>query len=288
MTRNHTATGLPIGTEPGSRALSRSPSPRTNILGVGVNTVNMGEAVRLSDELIRSGGRGYICVRDVNGVIEAQSDPQLRSIQNTSFLTVPDGMPIVWVGRLQGARTMGRVYGPDFMIELCRASVAPGYRHFLYGGKPGVAQRLADSLARKVPGIQIAGTYTPPFRSLTAAEESAMIAEVRDARTDILWVGLGTPKQDRFMAEYIHRLPVRLMVGVGAAFDIHTGALQDAPRWMKVSGLQWTHRLAQEPRRLWRRYLINNPRFVWSITLQLLGITSSKDRSWELVAGGGE
>lgn len=246
--------------------------PRTNVLGVGISAINMSDAVRLSDHLIRSNGCGYICVTGVHGVIEAQSDPQFRRIQNVSYLTVPDGMPTVWVGRLQGHRGMRRVYGPDFMLELCKLSAQQGYTHFLYGGRQGVAEHLSQVLTAKFPGLRVVGTFTPPFRPLNAVEEDKMIAQVRAARPDIVWVGLSTPKQERFMADYQGKLGVPLMVGVGAAFDIHTGGVRDAPAWMKGVGLQWLHRLVQEPRRLWKRYFINNPRFIWNIGLQFIGV----------------
>ena len=246
--------------------------PRANVLGVGVSAINMDDAIRLSDSLISQNGRGYVCVTGIHGVIEAQSDPKFRAILNSSFLTTPDGMPTVWIGRLQGFSGMKRVYGPDYMMELCNISAVRGYRHFLYGGKPGVAERLADVLATRFPGIQLVGTFTPPFRALTPVEEDELIAQLRQAKPDILWVGLSTPKQERFMAEYLGRLEVKLMIGVGAAFDIHTGRIHDAPGWMKSAGLQWIHRLVQEPERLWKRYLINNPKFVWNVGLQLLGL----------------
>lgn len=246
--------------------------PRANVLGIGISAINMEEAVEFSDCLIRENRRGYICVTGVHGVIEAQSDPDFRTILNSSFLTTPDGMPTVWVGRLQGFSRMRRVYGPDYMMELCAISVAKGYKHFLYGGKPGVAEHLGCVLTTKFPGLQVVGTFTPPFRPLTPMEEDGFIAQVKEANPDIIWVGLSTPKQERFMARYLDRLEVKLMVGVGAAFDIHTGEIRDAPKWMKRSGIQWVHRLIQEPRRLWKRYLINNPKFVWKVSLQLLGL----------------
>jgi len=232
----------------------------------------MDEAVRLSDCHIYAGGRGYICVTGVHGVMEAQSDLVFRSILNRSFITTPDGMPTVWVGRAQGHSKMSRVYGPDYILRMCERSLTRGYRHFFYGGNPGVAERLAQNLSCRYPGLQIAGTYTPPFRALNASEESELILQLEHSEADILWVGLSTPKQERFMAHYINKLNVRLMVGVGAAFDIHTGRTRDAPTWMKASGLQWLHRLVQEPRRLGKRYLVNNPQFIWKVLLQLSGI----------------
>ena len=166
---------------------------------------------------------------------------------------------------------MARVYGPDFLRELCRRSVDRGYRHFLHGGNVGVAAKLKRRFEKSIPGIQIVGTYTPPFRRLTWREEAELIALVDRLQPDIVWVGLSTPKQERFMAEYSGRLNASLLIGVGAAFDIHAGLLAEAPAWVQRSGLQWLHRLGQEPRRLWRRYLTNNPRFLWNIALQLLG-----------------
>lgn len=244
--------------------------PRANVLGVGISAINMDDAICVSDSLIKAGGKGYVCVTGVHGVIEAQSDIGFRRILNRSLLTTPDGMPMVWVGHIQGLGRMRRVYGPDYMMALCHLSVSRGYRHFLYGGRDGVADRLADELAKRHPGLHIVGTYTPPFRPLNSQEETDLAALVAESKPDVFWIGLSTPKQERFMSEYIEKLDVKLMVGVGAAFDIHTGTLRDAPSWLKRAGLQWLHRLAQEPRRLWKRYLINNPVFIWNISMQLL------------------
>lgn len=243
-----------------------------NVLGVGVDVVDIGGAVTACEKMISTGGRGYVCVTGVHGVMEAQEDPEFRLILNRSFLTVPDGMPLVWVGRLQGYRGIRRTYGPEFMMEFCRHSVERSYRHFLYGGKVGVAEELASTLRQRLPGLKIVGTYTPPFRPLTCDEEIQLFTQVTACQPDVIWVGLSTPKQEKFMAQYISRLDTRLLVGVGAAFDVHTGYIKDAPGWMKAAGLQWLHRLLQEPRRLWKRYLINNPRFLLQIVLQLAGI----------------
>lgn len=232
----------------------------------------MTEAIHQSDEFLQGGYRGYICVTGVHGVMEAQDDEQFRQIVNSSFLTTPDGMPTVWLGRLQGLSNMTRVYGPDFMLEMCKISIDRGYKHFLYGGKPGIAEQLKEELTLRFPGLQIVGTYTPPFRQLTPQEEIDLENQLAQAQPDILWCGLSTPKQERFMATYSGRLPVNLMVGVGAAFDINSGNLKDAPKWMKAAGLQWLHRMIKEPRRLATRYLKNNPRFLWLIFLQLTGI----------------
>jgi N-acetylglucosaminyldiphosphoundecaprenol N-acetyl-beta-D-mannosaminyltransferase len=245
---------------------------RVNILGVGISAISMADAVHYSDTLLQNGSQGYICVTGVHGISEAQKDEKFRGILNSSFLTTPDGTPTVWLGRWQGHKKMTRVYGPDFMLELCRLSVERGYRHFLYGGKPGIAETLAERLCDRFAGLQIAGVYTPPFRALTCEEERDLHHQLVEARADILWCGISTPKQERFMAQYNGKLPVKLMVGVGAAFDINSGAIKDAPAWMKSAGLQWLYRMLKEPRRLAGRYLKNNPRFVLLASLQLAGI----------------
>ncbi|MGH9564325.1 MAG: WecB/TagA/CpsF family glycosyltransferase [Terracidiphilus sp.] len=246
---------------------------RVNILGVGVHAIDMNRAVEQVCEAIDRGRKGYVCVTGVHGIMEAQTDPQFRSILNHSLLTTPDGMPTVWIGKLRGFSEMRRVFGPDLMLEVCERSVEKGYTHFLYGGAPGVAEALQGSLTRRFPGLRVVGTYTPPFRPLNSEEDASLRKTIGDLRPDMIWIGLSTPKQERFMAQYLPLLDTKLMFGVGAAFDVHTGRIQDAPDWIKNSGLQWFHRLCQEPRRLWKRYLINNPRFVCKMAAQLAGLT---------------
>ncbi len=246
--------------------------PRANVLGVGVHATTLEEAVTLSGCLLQSGARGYICLTGVHGVMEARRDPQLRRILNEAVLCLPDGMPTVWVGRAQGHRQMARVYGPDYMLAMCRFSLARGHRHFLYGGQPGVAELLQLKLQHKLPNIQIVGIYTPPFLALSEAQERDLRGQISECKPDVFWVGLSTPKQERFMAEHIGKLDVPLMAGVGAAFDIHAGLVSDSPDWIKACGLQWLDRLRKEPRRLWRRYLQNNPAFVWNIAMQAAGV----------------
>ncbi len=243
-----------------------------NVLGVKVSAINLDLAVNLADQWVAAGTPGYICVTGVHGVMEAQSDPNLRRILNHAVINAPDGMPMTWVGRLQGFEHMDRVYGPEFMTAMCRLSVERGYRNFLYGGEPGVAELLSKILQRRFPGLQVVGTYTPPFRRLTPEEENELEAQVRGSVPHIVWVGLSTPKQERFMAEFVDRLQAPLLVGVGAAFDYHTGRIHDCSAWVKRAGLQWLHRLLQDPRRLWMRYLRNNPAFLWHIAWQLSGL----------------
>jgi N-acetylglucosaminyldiphosphoundecaprenol N-acetyl-beta-D-mannosaminyltransferase len=245
---------------------------RANVLGVTVSAISMTDAIYYSDYLLQSESQGYVCVTGVHGVMEAQYDERLRSILNASYLTTPDGMPTVWVGRLQGHSNIHRVSGPEFMLEMCKVSLVRGYKHFLYGGKPGVAEDLKKALTKQFPGLQITGTYTPPFRPLNQEEEADLERQIRESGADILWCGISTPKQERFMARYCGRLPVKLMVGVGAAFDVHSGRTKDAPEWIKNAGMHWFFRMIRDPKRLAGRYMKNNPRFLWLIGLQLSGL----------------
>jgi N-acetylglucosaminyldiphosphoundecaprenol N-acetyl-beta-D-mannosaminyltransferase len=248
-----------------------TPIPRCNVLGVGVHALNMAAAVDAVADAIRERRRGYVCVTGVHGVMEARRDPALRRTLNSATLNVPDGMPLVWVGRRQGFAAMGRVYGPDLMLAVCERSVAAGWTHFLYGGQPGVADALRTALETRFPGIRIAGTHCPPFRPLDPDEERQLAARIADLRPDLFWVGLSTPKHERFMAAHDGALDAALMLGVGAAFDIHTGRHRDAPAWIKRAGLQWFHRLCQDPRRLGPRYARIVPAFLFLIALQALG-----------------
>jgi N-acetylglucosaminyldiphosphoundecaprenol N-acetyl-beta-D-mannosaminyltransferase len=259
---------------PLSVAIETAPRPvtpnRIHVLGVGVHAVTLKQSVRMIEAAVRSQSKGFICVTGVHGVMEAQRDVRFRGILNSSLLTTPDGMPMVWVGRLQGHNRVRRVFGPDLMRVVCSRSVARGITHFFYGGAEGVAEELKERMQASFPGIRIVGTYTPPFRPLTNEEGTELGATIARLKPDIMWIGLGTPKQERFMAEHASKLDTKLLIGVGAAFDYHTGRAQDAPAWVKLSGMQWLHRLSQDPKRLWKRYLINNPIFISKIAWQFL------------------
>jgi N-acetylglucosaminyldiphosphoundecaprenol N-acetyl-beta-D-mannosaminyltransferase len=245
---------------------------RANILGTGVHAVNIDTAVDYLDACIRSGKKGYVCVTGVHGIIEALRSREFCSVLDDALLVTPDGMPTVWIGRSQRHTDMRRVFGPDLMHAMCSRSLKRGNTHFLYGGKPGVAEDLKKKLESRFPGIKIVGMFTPPFRPLTSEEQSQLADLVARLKPDIIWLGISTPKQEMFMAEMIHRLDCKLLIGVGAAFDIHTGRIKDAPAWAKEAGLQWLHRLSQEPRRLWKRYAINNASFAWHLALKATGI----------------
>jgi N-acetylglucosaminyldiphosphoundecaprenol N-acetyl-beta-D-mannosaminyltransferase len=236
--------------------------PRVNVLGVGISVTNMVDAVNQILAWIEENKSNYICVTGVHGVMECQRNEKLKEVHNSSGLTVPDGMPLVWAARIHGFPQVDRVYGPDLLLEVCKTAVRKKITHFLYGGDIGVAEDLRAFLTAQYPGIKIVGAFTPPFRRLNLDEEVQLTETVNRLRPDIIWVGLSTPKQEQFMAEYLPKLNTKVMIGVGAAFDVHTGRIKDAPSWIKKSGLQWLHRLVQEPRRLGKRYLHNNPLFV--------------------------
>ncbi len=243
-----------------------------NVLGIGISAINLETALAVVAQALEQKTRGYVCVTGVHGVMEAQEDPELRLILNRAFLNTPDGMPMVWAGKWRGFRGMSRVYGPDLMLLICEYTRHKGHTHFLYGGAEGVAPELKRRLEARFPGLKITGTFTPPFRPLNAVEEAELAQTVGRLKPDIIWVGLSTPRQEKFMAEHWQKLDTTLMFGVGAAFDFHAGRMRQAPRWMQRSGLEWLFRLGCEPRRLGRRYLKNNPRFVFRIACQWLGL----------------
>jgi N-acetylglucosaminyldiphosphoundecaprenol N-acetyl-beta-D-mannosaminyltransferase len=241
---------------------------RVNVLGVGIGVLNIPLTVVAMDHAIEHRSKGYICITNVHSVSEAQDRPALRAIFNNAFLATPDGMPLVWLGRLAGHPEMDRVYGPDLLQQACRVSAQTGWRHFFYGGAPGVAELLASCLQARYPHLRVVGTYTPPFRPLNPQEKEDLQRQVASAQPDIIWVGIGMPKQEAFMADALPWLDTTLMVGVGAAFDFFTGRVRQAPRWIQRCGLEWLFRFFQEPRRLFVRYFKYNPLFIGRVLLQ--------------------
>src|SRR6476661_9920209 len=254
------------------QASSRSPQGRVNVLGVGVCPLTRHEALAIIEEWIANRERQYVCVCGIHGIMECQRDERLRAIHNSAGMVTTDGMPLVWLSWLNGFRQAQRVYGPDLLLDCCSRSQVQGYRHFFYGGGPGVPQQLITRLQNRFPGLQVAGGYSPPYRALTADEDAEVVQRINAAEPDVVWIGLSTPKQEQWMADHRDRLTAPVLIGVGAAFDFHSGLKRQAPRWMQPSGLEWIFRLWQEPKRLWRRYLRNNPLFVWQILLQGLGV----------------
>ena len=243
------------------------------MLGTAIDALNLDEAVRHICRWMDDGITGrFVCVTDVHCIMQSYRRPEVRDAYNSASLCVPDGMPLTWVGRARGQRTMGRVYGPDLMLRLLEISSRMGYTNFFYGGAEGVAEDLKRRMTFRFPDLKVVGTYCPPFRILNDREREDLISMVEDLRPDFFWVGLGAPKQELFMREFHEVLRAKVMIGVGAAFDFHTGRVQQAPRWMMRAGLEWFFRLCMEPRRLAPRYFRNNPAFIWHTLLQLSGV----------------
>jgi N-acetylglucosaminyldiphosphoundecaprenol N-acetyl-beta-D-mannosaminyltransferase len=245
---------------------------RCNVLGVGISAVNLDSAAQIINGWIANRQQNYVCITGVHGVMESQQDQTLRAIHNRAGMVTPDGMPMVWLNRLAGNKHVSRVYGPDLMLKICGEGVARGTRHFFYGGGDGVADLLANKLTARFPGLDVVGTFCPPFRKMTPAEDQAVVAQINAARPDIVWVGLSTPKQEFWMSQHLGQISAPVMIGVGAAFDFHAGLKKQAPRWMQRSGMEWFYRLMTEPRRLWKRYLRNNPLFLTYLLLDKLGL----------------
>lgn len=251
--------------------------PRVNVLGVGVSALNPALAVETIAGWIARRERRYVCVSGVHGVMESQRDPALRRIHNEAGLVTPDGMPLVWMLKAAGHRDADRVYGPDLMLALLAESERRGWRHYLYGASEETQAGLRASIARRFPGAVVAGGWAPPFRPLTEQEDEDAVARINDSGADIVWVGLSTPKQERWMASHRAVLDAPALIGVGAAFDFHAGRVRQAPRVIQRSGMEWAFRLAMEPRRLWRRYLRNNPEFAMLVLAQKTGL-----RRWSI------
>jgi N-acetylglucosaminyldiphosphoundecaprenol N-acetyl-beta-D-mannosaminyltransferase len=241
------------------------------VLGVKVNAIQIEQVIEQMQGWIRERDACHsIAATSMHGIVEAQHDSFFKNILNATDLVVPDGMPLVWLGRRQGHILRRRVYGPDLLLAFCEESAGRGYRHFFYGGEPGVAERLAESLKNRFPGLNVVGTCSPPFRTLSADEDAEMVEMINRAAPDVLWLGLGAPKQERWMHEHKDRLRVPVLVGIGAAFDLLSGRRKQAPSWMREHGLEWFFRLLQEPLRLWRRYLVYGAQFIVYVMLDYL------------------
>lgn len=245
--------------------------PKSKILETGISATSYEETCRLIAEWGLAGRRAYVTACNVHSVMEAHKDPSFAQVLNGAAIATPDGMPLVWTLRRRGRKEQKRVYGPDLLLHF--AGFAAGrddLASYFYGGADGVAAELGARLQKRFPGFHVAGAESPPFRELTPGEDAEVVARVNDSGAAVLWVGLGCPKQERWM--HAHRESIRpVMVGVGAAFDFLTGRARQAPRWMMRCGLEWLFRLATEPRRLWRRYLLNNPHFLWHVLLRPKG-----------------
>jgi N-acetylglucosaminyldiphosphoundecaprenol N-acetyl-beta-D-mannosaminyltransferase len=237
--------------------------PTFNVLGLGIAATSPEEVATHLEWFIRSGRRGFITLTGVHGVMESRDKPLVKTAHERAYIRLPDGMPLVVAGHLKGFRYTRRCFGPDMMLTLMERSLKTGWKHFFYGGRPGVAEELRERMVEKFPGVRIVGTFCPPFRELREDEIDDFKEQIRQSGPDIVWVGLSTPKQELWMADFIDRIDVALMIGVGAAFDYNAGHLARAPGWMQACCLEWLYRLCLEPKRLWKRYLMNNPRFLF-------------------------
>jgi len=243
-----------------------------NLLGVRVDAVQIADTIARMEEWIkRREACHFVAVTDMHSIMEAQHDKGFKGMLAGADLVVPDGFPLVWMGRRKGFALRSRVCGPELMAAFCEQTAQKGYRHFFYGGAPGVSEELGARFAARFPGLIVAGTDCPPFRPLTPEEDREAVEIVENSRADIVWVGLGAPKQDRWMFEHRKLLSVPVLIGVGAAFDFHTGRVPRAPVWMRENGFEWLFRLAVEPRRLWKRYLFYGAQFVILVALESLG-----------------
>jgi N-acetylglucosaminyldiphosphoundecaprenol N-acetyl-beta-D-mannosaminyltransferase len=250
---------------------SSVPAPATaEIIGVPLALTDYDEVLAWMEAMVERRERGYVCACNVHAVMAAREDPQLRSALLGSSLNVPDGQPLVWAINCLGHSLPSRVYGPELMSRACRWAARRGYRFYLYGGRnQGALVQLALNLRRRHPGVKIVGGYSPPHRPLTDEEREAIVREINRSHAEVVWVGIGVPKQEKWMAQMRPELNAPVLVGVGAAFDFHAGLVPQAPNWIQEAGLEWAYRLAHEPRRLWRRYLRYNPRFVSAFARQL-------------------
>jgi len=265
-------------------AAQPAPAPRAGdavqtreILGIPMAMTDYDGAMTVMDEMVDRREKGWICAAAVHSVMTAQDDPAMHDALTASTLTVPDGMPVVWAANLLGEELPNRVYGPELMHRYCARSAERGLRVWLYGGRDqGALVQLALTLRRAHPGIKIVGGYSPPFRPLSVEEDDRIAAQINHDKPDVIWVGIGVPKQEKWMVRMRDRVEAPVMCAVGAAFDFHAGRVSQAPRWMQERGLEWTYRIAQEPRRLLPRYLYSNPRFLYGVGRQYLRNRSAR------------
>jgi N-acetylglucosaminyldiphosphoundecaprenol N-acetyl-beta-D-mannosaminyltransferase len=257
-----------MGTPPPPPSPPAAP-PTQALLGIPLALTDYDRTLEWIDAMAAAGHRGYVCVAAVHTVMASQEDPALREAVLGASFTVPDGQPLVWALNALGHRLGERVYGPELMDRACARAAHTGLRFYLYGGQSeGALERLRVELQRKYPGLRLVGGHSPPFRELTVQEEADIAEDIERSGADVVWVGIGVPKQEKWMAAMRPRLTAPVLVGVGAAFDFHAGLVRQAPQWVQRAGLEWLFRLAQEPDRLWRRYLRYNPRFVAAVLRQ--------------------
>lgn len=237
--------------------------PVCEIMGVKIAAINMGWLLNFTDKCIKDLSGDYMCVSNVHTTVMSDEDEGYKAIQNGGIMAIPDGGPLSSVGRKRGFQKMDRTTGPSYMGEIFKISVEKGYRHYFYGSTEETLEKLYQELTAQYPGIQIAGMYSPPFREITEEEDATVIERINDAKPDFVWVGLGAPKQEKWMAAHQGRVS-GFMVGVGAGFDYFAGNISRAPEWMQKHNLEWVYRLIQDPKRLFKRYLVTNTKFIWN------------------------
>lgn len=245
------------------RTMDKSAIPICNIMGVDIAAIDMNWLVDYLNSNIKNLSGDYICVSNVHTTVTAYEDQEYCKVQNGGIMAIPDGGPLSSVGQKRGFKNMQRTTGPNLMGEIFKISAAKGYRHYFYGSTQETLEKMYSVLIETYPGIEIAGMYSPPFRPMTEEEDEAIVGRINETKPDFVWVGLGAPKQERWMAEH-QGLVNGLMIGVGAGFDYHAGNIERAPEWMQKSNLEWLFRLMQDPRRLFNRYWHTNTRFIWN------------------------
>ena len=249
------------------RKVDKKLIPTCNIMGVNIAAINMEWLLEYLDKNIDLLHGDYICVSNVHSTVTSFEKPEYCAVQNGGIMAIPDGGPLSTVGRKRGHKNMQRTTGPSLMGEIFKISAKRGYRHFFYGSKQETLDLLEEKLNENYPGIQIVGMYSPPFRPLTDEEDVMVIKMINDAKPDFVWVGLGAPKQEKWMASHQGKID-GLMIGVGAGFDYYAGNIERAPEWMQKSNMEWFYRLIQDPKRLFNRYLHTNTKFIWNAMIK--------------------
>ena len=249
------------------RKVDKNQIPTCNIMGVNIAAINMEWLLEYLDKNLKDLSGDYICVSNVHTTVTSYEELEYCAVQNGGIMAIPDGGPLSTVGRKRGHKNMERTTGPSLMGEIFKVTAEKGYRHFFYGSKQETLDLLEQKLNENYPGIQIAGMYSPPFRPLTDEEDAAVIEMINDAKADFVWIGLGAPKQENWMAAHQGKID-GLMIGVGAGFDYYAENIKRAPMWMQKSNLEWLYRLIQDPKRLFKRYLVTNTKFIWNAVIR--------------------
>ena len=247
--------------------VNKNEIPVCNILGVNIAAINMDWLLDFTDKNIKDLSGDYMCVSNVHTTVTSHDDPDYCAVQNGGIMAIPDGGPLSTVGRKRGHANMKRTTRPSYMGEILKISAEKGYRHYFYGSTEETLEKLYKALNENYPGIKIAGMYSPPFRPTTLEEDAAVVKRINETKPDFVWIGLGAPKQEKWMAAH-QGVIEGFMVGVGAGFDYFAGNIERAPEWMQKSNLEWVYRLMQDPKRLFKRYLVTNTKFIWNAVVR--------------------